>query len=139
MGPRAADSTPDKSLGQLMEEGMRVSAGASSSKRSRRREGDCPLTPDGRACVLCQHKGSETDPVFNENHWKWAYPYNTSTGKNEGMLCLYCFKTFRTRFKHKFSTLEALRKKFGEDCADAADLQVLAEHVRRGHAEREVL
>lgn len=70
-------------------------------------------TPAGRSCKLCGSKDTDKDMVFPCLFIKWAKPVRN--GKNQGMICHYCWKTYQGRFAITYTKFDLLVDTVGKD------------------------
>ena len=70
--------------------------------------------PDHRQCRCCLRYDDNFDLVHKHLPFFWGYP-RTKNGKNQGMICFYDYKVFRSRYYIKNVTLTALLKVLGTD------------------------
>lgn len=59
------------------------------------------LQPDSRTCKLCGAKDCSQDPL-DGGFLFWYYP--PSGGRNTGMICFYCGRTWFTYYRHRSET-----------------------------------
>ena len=73
--------------------------------------------PDGRQCRVCQTDDETPDYCFPQRPWLWAYPVVKATQKNQGKVCMYCFRTYLARFacRRETATISLLVAALGTD------------------------
>ena len=103
------------------------------------------VKPDGRSCTVCQVKDSDTDFVCAKIFMRWGHPPKlviTDTEQhyeNDGNQCYYCVKPFKSRYKSRYKSMQAMISEFGRNEKGLAGLQEPpADHYQQDDQGRQV-